>query len=193
MSEIDTYIGARLRAAREAADLSVRDVARQLGTDPDRLARAEEGDESLTARDLWLLSMLLHTSVASFFPGVRDSDLNDNERALLEVFRPLDTDWQVNVIESLRSQVGLIEESRAIEAMPETQKQQARYRAVARYLLDNGARVTLGPGGRAVFEDAGISAVLQAMPERERTQVAEAAYRLQREREQPDTPEYPLD
>ena len=31
------------------------------------------------------------------------------------------------------------------------------------------------------------------MPERERTQVAEAAYRLQREREQPDTPEYPLD
>ncbi|NLD73358.1 MAG: helix-turn-helix domain-containing protein, partial [Chloroflexi bacterium] len=39
MSEIDTYIGARLRAAREAADLSVRDVARQLGTDPDRLAR----------------------------------------------------------------------------------------------------------------------------------------------------------
>jgi len=193
MSEIDTYIGERLREAREAAGLSLRDVAQRLGYEPDLLAAAEAGTGTLAARDLWLLSMVLHTSVAFFYPGVRDSDLNDNERALLEVFRRLDEGWQVNIIESLRTELGLIEESRAIDALPETQRQQARYRAVARYLLDNGARVTLGPGGRAVFEDAGISAVLQAMPERERTQVAEAAYRLQREREQPDTPEYPLD
>jgi len=193
MSEIDIYIGERLREARQEAGLTLRDVAQRLGYEPDLLAAAEAGTGSLSARDLWLLSMVLHTSVAFFFPGVRDSDLNDNERALLELFRGLDEGWQVSIIESLRTEVGLIEESRAIDSLPEAQKQQARYRAVARYLLDNGARVVLGPGGRAVFEDADISAVLQAMPERERTQVAEAAYRLQREREQPDVLENPLD
>ena len=40
MSEIDTYIGERLREAREAAGLSLRDVAQRLGYEPDLLAAA---------------------------------------------------------------------------------------------------------------------------------------------------------
>ena len=196
MSEIDIYIGARLREAREDAGLTRAELAGSLGHDLDWLASAEEGATPLAGRDLWLLSMVLHTSVSHFFPGVRDADLNDSERALLELFRELNTGWQADVIESLRSQVQLMRDSRAIDTMPERERQQARYRAVARYLLDNGARVTLGPHGRPVFEDADISAILQAMPESERTQVAEAAWSLireGREAEERERAERPVD
>ncbi len=186
MSEIDIYIGARLREAREELGITRADLAGRLGHDPDWVDTAEDGSVPLAARDIWLLSMVLRTSVSRFFPGVRDADLSDAERALLELFRALDAGWQASVTESLRSQVELMRESRAIEAMPENARPQARYRAVARYLLDNGARVVLGPRGRPTFEDADISAILQGMPESERAQVAEAAWSLLRERREAD-------
>ncbi len=181
MSEIDRYIGARLREAREGAALSPAELAERLGHDAAWLSAAEEGAAPLAARDLWLLSMVLHTSVSHFFPGVRDADLDDAERAFLALFRQLDPAWQTSVTESLRSQLALMRESSAIEALPEAQRRQARYRALARYLLVSGARVELGPRGRPRFTGAEISAVLEGMPEAERVQVAEAAYRLARE------------
>jgi len=186
MSDIDVYLGARLREAREEAGLARADLAARLGRDADWVAGAEDGSVPLTARDLWLLAMVLRVSVSRFFPGVRDADLSDAERALLDLFRSLDASWQATVTESLRSQVDLMRESRAIDALPERERQQARYRAMARYLLDNGATVAMGPRGRPQFQGGDMSAILQGMPEAERSQLAEAAWALLRERREAD-------
>lgn len=189
MAEIDRYVGQRVREARDGAGLSLHDLAQAVGHDADALAAIEEGRASATAADLVRLSLVLHTSVGAFLPGVSEADLNDSERALLALFRQLDGEWQANVIESLRAQVALIDESRAIATLPDAERRDATYRALARYLLDSGARAVLGRHGRATFEGRHVEAILQGMDERERTAIAEVAYRLQREDEERERPE----
>ena len=181
---IDRYVGQRVRA-RDGAGLSLHDLAQAVGHDADALAAIEEGRASATAADLVRLSLVLHTSVGAFLPGVSEADLNDSERALLALFRQLDGEWQANVIESLRAQVALIDESRAIATLPDAERRDATYRALARYLLDSGARAVLG---RPRHLEGATQRSLR-MDERERRPSPRVAYRLQREDEERERPE----
>jgi transcriptional regulator with XRE-family HTH domain len=67
-------LGARIRAAREEAGLSVRGVARQIGVSPSLLSQVERGLAQPSVATLWALVTELGLSLDGLFAAAEQSD-----------------------------------------------------------------------------------------------------------------------
>ena len=84
-------LGARLRAAREAAGLTQREVQRRAGIEQATVSRMENGSQEPSSLELWRLAVLYGVSVAALLPVPGDETTG---RVASEVVRigPLNED-----------------------------------------------------------------------------------------------------
>lgn len=68
-SAIDRHIGARLRTARQAADLTLVDMSKQAGLSSQQIQKYETGDSRITAARLYQFATVLGRPVEWFFEG----------------------------------------------------------------------------------------------------------------------------
>jgi len=80
-SEISALIGARLRDLREAAGITLTELAQTAGISKAYLSRLESGERSLSLATLLTLAAALHVPFASIFP--RELDAHDDDRGVV--------------------------------------------------------------------------------------------------------------
>ena len=73
-SEIDEYIGVRIRESRVALNLSQEQLARALGVTFQQIQNYEKGANGVSAVRLFDICKILHVSLASMFPQGRSMD-----------------------------------------------------------------------------------------------------------------------
>lgn len=74
-SEIDEYVGARIREGRLALNLSQEQLARALGVSFQQIQNYEKGANGVSAVRLFDICKILNVSLASMFPQDRPKDL----------------------------------------------------------------------------------------------------------------------
>jgi len=74
-SEIDEYVGARLREGRLALNLSQEQLARALGVSFQQIQNYEKGANGISAVRLFDICKILNVSLASMFPQDRPKEL----------------------------------------------------------------------------------------------------------------------
>ena len=74
-SEIDEYIGARIRKGRLLLNLSQEQLARALGVSFQQIQNYEKGVNGVSAVRLFDICKILNVSLASMFPPGRPKDL----------------------------------------------------------------------------------------------------------------------
>ena len=74
-SEIDEYIGARIREGRLSLNLSQEQLARALGVSFQQIQNYEKGANGVSAVRLFDICKILNVSLASMFPQDRPKDL----------------------------------------------------------------------------------------------------------------------
>jgi transcriptional regulator with XRE-family HTH domain len=74
-SEIDEYVGARIREGRLSVNLSQEQLARALGISFQQIQNYEKGANGVSAVRLFDICRILNVSLASMFPRDRSSDL----------------------------------------------------------------------------------------------------------------------
>ncbi|MGA7994422.1 MAG: helix-turn-helix transcriptional regulator [Bradyrhizobium sp.] len=74
-SEIDEYIGARIREGRLSLNLSQEQLARALGVSFQQIQNYEKGANGVSAVRLFDICKILNVSLASMFPADRTSDV----------------------------------------------------------------------------------------------------------------------
>ena len=73
-SEIDEYIGARIREGRVALGLSQEQLARALGVSFQQIQNYEKGANGVSAVRLFDICKILNVSLASMFPQEHSKD-----------------------------------------------------------------------------------------------------------------------
>ena len=73
-SEIDEYVGARIREGRVALNLSQEQLARALGVSFQQIQNYEKGANGVSAVRLFDICKILNVSLASMFPQDRPKD-----------------------------------------------------------------------------------------------------------------------
>ena len=73
-SELDQYIGARIREGRLSLNLSQEQLARALGVSFQQIQNYEKGANGVSAVRLFDICKILNVSLASMFPADRTSD-----------------------------------------------------------------------------------------------------------------------
>jgi transcriptional regulator with XRE-family HTH domain len=73
-SEIDEYVGARIREGRVALNLSQEQLARALGVSFQQIQNYEKGANGVSAVRLFDICKILNVSLASMFPQDRPND-----------------------------------------------------------------------------------------------------------------------
>lgn len=68
-SAIDRHIGARLRIARQTADLTLVEMAKHAGLSSQQIQKYETGDSRITAARLYQFATVLGRPVEWFFEG----------------------------------------------------------------------------------------------------------------------------
>ena len=74
-SQIDQYVGARIREGRLALNLSQEQLARALGVSFQQIQNYERGANGVAAVRLFDICKILNVSLASMFPQHRANDL----------------------------------------------------------------------------------------------------------------------
>jgi ribosome-binding protein aMBF1 (putative translation factor) len=74
-SEIDEYVGARIREGRLSLNLSQEQLARALGVSFQQIQNYEKGANGVSAVRLFDICRILNVSLASMFPQDRPNDL----------------------------------------------------------------------------------------------------------------------
>jgi len=74
-SEIDEYVGARIREGRLALNLSQEQLARALGVSFQQIQNYERGANGVSAVRLFDICKILNVSLASMFPQGRPNGL----------------------------------------------------------------------------------------------------------------------
>lgn len=74
-SELDQYIGARIREGRLSLNLSQEQLARALGVSFQQIQNYEKGANGVSAVRLFDICKILNVSLASMFPHDRPKDL----------------------------------------------------------------------------------------------------------------------
>jgi transcriptional regulator with XRE-family HTH domain len=74
-SEIDEYVGARIREGRLSLNLSQEQLARALGISFQQIQNYERGANGVSAVRLFDICRILNVSLASMFPRDRSNDL----------------------------------------------------------------------------------------------------------------------
>lgn len=80
-TEVDKYIGERLRAGRNAADLSQAELGDKLGVSFQQIQKYEKGTNRVSCGALVLMGAALNVPVGWFFegcPGVKSVDRRDS-------------------------------------------------------------------------------------------------------------------
>lgn len=85
-SEIDEYIGVRIREGRLALNLSQEQLARALGISFQQIQNYEKGANGVSAVRLFDICKILNVSLASMFPADRTPDATR-----LFIQRPVDS------------------------------------------------------------------------------------------------------
>ncbi len=67
---IDIYVGKRLRLRRNMLNISLADLADELGISYQQIQHYEKGTNRITASRLWDFSLALKTNVNFFFDGM---------------------------------------------------------------------------------------------------------------------------
>lgn len=115
---IDAELGKRVRAAREAAGLTIRQLAEMLGLDGSAMSRTESGERAMKARELITVSRELHVPL-DVLVGVMspDHDAAAREtRARASAVSETVTEWIGAV--SRQAAVTLDTEERELYAFP---------------------------------------------------------------------------
>lgn len=74
-SEIDEFVGARIREGRLSLNLSQEQLARALGVSFQQIQAYEKGANGVSAVRLFDICRILNVSLASMFPQDRPNDL----------------------------------------------------------------------------------------------------------------------
>ena len=77
VSEIDNFVGARIRERRRAVGLSQRQVADQIGVGDQDITKYERGVHRISAGRLYEIARALNTPIAYFFEGIDDQQPGD--------------------------------------------------------------------------------------------------------------------
>jgi len=85
--EVNSLIGARLRDLREAADITLTDLAQAAGMSKAHLSRVESGERSPSLASLLTLAAALRVPVASILP--RDLDVHDDDQGIVPSSGPV--------------------------------------------------------------------------------------------------------
>lgn len=94
-------LGARIRSAREQANISQEELASRVSKDQRAVSDYENGKRKLAAAELPAFARALNVSVLYFFEG--EISQNDVDRALLKEFHQIaSTEAQQDVIEIVR-------------------------------------------------------------------------------------------
>jgi ribosome-binding protein aMBF1 (putative translation factor) len=75
-SEIDEYVGARIREGRLSLNLSQEQLARALGVSFQQIQNYEKGANGISAVRLFDICKILNVSLASMFPQDRPKELS---------------------------------------------------------------------------------------------------------------------
>lgn len=74
-SEVDEYVGARIREGRLSLNLSQEQLARALGISFQQIQNYEKGANGVSAVRLFDICRILNVSLTSMFPRDRSNDL----------------------------------------------------------------------------------------------------------------------
>ena len=83
-TEIDAYIGRRVKARRRAIRMSQWELADAMGVSFQQLQKNERGENKLPASRLWVIAKTLQRPVSWFYP---ESDTTEQRKQLLQTLQ----------------------------------------------------------------------------------------------------------
>lgn len=106
---MNTYITRRIKERRKALKLNQGDLAELSGLSQAQISRYETGENEPTADALVRLATVLQTTSDyliglsnQYSPTPDESNLNENERALIEIYRSKPLDGQARLLDVAR-------------------------------------------------------------------------------------------
>jgi len=92
-------VGQRIRQHRQERSLTQTELARQIGIQQSDLSRIEKGEYRVSLDVLFRLLRVFEMSLGEFFGDLARQSLTETEARLLESFRVLPREEQVEVLE----------------------------------------------------------------------------------------------
>ena len=155
-------------------------LADRFHTTQSSISGLERGRVDITAAQLVDMAQILRKPVVFFFPS--ESDEAPDEQQLLAMYRSLPPQTQQAAFAMLAAQYKLAQEAKEIEALPKEQQENAAIDAFARFLAQQGVKVTIDDAGYPVLDGGDVKAILETMSDKEHKALVEAVRRMQQRR-----------